>query len=155
MALGRRVAILVIAAAVLVGLFLVLRGMSEETAAPNTTTAAATKPARTTERPGRTTTGKQPQPPPRPETTVVRIPIRGGTVAGGVKRVTVEKGGRVLIAVSSDDVSDHVHVHGYDLFRDVAPGSPAQIHFRATLAGRFEVELEERGLQVAELVVRP
>jgi hypothetical protein len=52
-------------------------------------------------------------------------------------------------------VSDHVHLHGYDIVRDVAPGRPAVIRFRATTAGRFEVELEDRGLQIAELEVRP
>ena len=53
------------------------------------------------------------------------------------------------------NVADHVHVHGYDLMRDVAPGKPAELTFRATIPGRFEVELEERGLQIAELTVRP
>jgi len=149
------VAIVVVAGAALVILFFVLRGMSRDAAAPATTGKSLPPAAPTDERSGRTITRRQAQPPRRPETTVVRIPIRGGTVAGGIKRVAVKKGERVLIAVSSDDVSDHVHLHGYDLFRDVARGSPAQIRFRATLAGRFEVELEERGLLVAELEVRP
>jgi hypothetical protein len=53
------------------------------------------------------------------------------------------------------DVADHVHLHGYDIFRDVAPGAPARLAFRATVPGRFEVELEDRGIQIAELQVTP
>jgi hypothetical protein len=53
------------------------------------------------------------------------------------------------------DVADHVHLHGYDLMRDVAPGAPAQLVFTADIPGRFEIELEDRHLQLAELEVRP
>ena len=38
---------------------------------------------------------------------------------------------------------------------DVAPGAPARIAFRATIPGRFEIELEDRGVQIAELTVNP
>jgi hypothetical protein len=91
-------------------------------------------------------------PPARP--TVVRIRLVGGVPEGGIVRRTVDKGDRVVVVVISD-VSDHVHVHGYDLFRDVAPGRRARIAFRATIAGRFLVELEDRHAQIAELTVNP
>jgi hypothetical protein len=75
-------------------------------------------------------------------------------VLGGLARPRVEQGQRVRLVVGAD-VSDHVHLHGYDIMRDVSPGNPAVITFRATTAGRFEVELEDRGLQIAEIEVRP
>jgi hypothetical protein len=53
------------------------------------------------------------------------------------------------------DVVDHVHLHGYDLFADVAPGQPAKLEFNAETPGRFELELEERHALIAELEVRP
>ena len=31
--------------------------------------------------------------------------------------------------------------HGYDVMRDIAPGKPGRIDFRATIPGRFEAEL--------------
>ena len=80
--------------------------------------------------------------------------MREARAVGGVRRVTVRKGRRVVLLVRSD-VSDEVHLHGYDVSRDVAPGSPARLRFRATLPGRFEVELEEHGRQIAEVQVRP
>ncbi len=57
--------------------------------------------------------------------------------------------------VVRSDRADEVHVHGYDLKRRVAPGSPARIAFRARIAGRFDVELEERHVPLARLEVRP
>lgn len=73
---------------------------------------------------------------------------------GGIKRLRVNMGERVVIGVTAD-VSDEVHLHGYDLSRAVAPGRPARLALRAAIAGGFEIELEERGLQIGELEVRP
>ena len=66
----------------------------------------------------------------------------------------MEQGERVVLVVRSN-VADHVHVHGYDLFADVAPGASARLAFRATIPGRFEIELEDRHVQIAELTVQP
>lgn len=84
----------------------------------------------------------------------VAVTIRHGRVEGGIRRAEVKKGSEVVLRVDAD-VADEVHVHGYDLKRDVAPGMPARLAFRATLTGSFEVELEQRSLQIAELQVRP
>jgi hypothetical protein len=96
-----------------------------------------------------------PPPPPAPaQPTTVRVTVVGGVPEGGVVRESTDKGDRVVVLVTSD-VSDEVHVHGYDLMSDVAPGSPARIAFQATIPGRFEIELEDRGVQIAELTVNP
>ena len=84
----------------------------------------------------------------------MRVRVVGGVPKGGIVRKTVDKGDRVVLVVNSD-VADEVHVHGYDLMRDVAAGGTARIRFRATLPGRFEVELEDRGVQIADLTVQP
>jgi hypothetical protein len=85
---------------------------------------------------------------------VVTIVVANGAPKGGIVRETVEKGDRVVLVVRSD-VTDHVHLHGYDIMRDVAPGSLARLRFRATIPGRFEVELEDRGVQIADITVQP
>ena len=85
---------------------------------------------------------------------MVRVRVVGGVPKGGIVRKTVTKGDRVVLVVTSD-VADHVHLHGYDIMRDVAAGGTARIRFRATLPGRFEVELEDRGVQIADLTVQP
>jgi hypothetical protein len=86
--------------------------------------------------------------------TFVRVRVVGGVPKGGIVRETVTKGDRVVLVVTSD-VADHVHLHGYDIMRDVAAGGTARIRFRATLPGRFEVELEDRGVPIADLTVEP
>lgn len=136
-------------AAILVALFLVLRpgdDDDDEAAPPPPPTRTTTTGATTT----RTTTTR-PRP---PGPTVIRIVVRGGRVVGGLRRARVEQGERAVLVVRAD-VSDHVHLHGYDIMRDVSPGRPARLRFRATIPGRFEVELEDRRLQIAQLEVRP
>jgi hypothetical protein len=83
----------------------------------------------------------------------VRITIRDGLPVGGVRRVTVKRGRRVTLVVTSD-VSDHVHLHGYNVFRDVGPGMPARLAFRATIAATVEAELEDRGVQIASITAQ-
>jgi len=86
-------------------------------------------------------------------TTDVRVRVVGGAPQGGIVRETVQEGDRVVLVVTSD-VADHVHLHGYDIMRDVAAGGTARIRFRATVPGRFEVELEDRGAQIADVTVQ-
>lgn len=92
--------------------------------------------------------------PPVDKPTVVRIVVENGQPRGGIVRRTVTEGDRVVLVVKSD-VTDHVHLHGYDIMRDVVAGGQARIAFKAALPGRFEVELEDRGIQIADLTVRP
>jgi hypothetical protein len=141
-------------AAILVALFVVLRpgddGDEEASPPPPPTTATRTRTAPTTTTTTRATTTK-----PRPSgPTTIGIVVRGGRVAGGLRRARLERGERAVLVVRAD-VSDHVHLHGYDIMRDVSPGRPARLRFRATIPGRFEVELEDRKLQIAQLEVRP
>ncbi len=86
--------------------------------------------------------------------TVVRVTVKGGAPQGGIVRATVDKGDRVVLVVASN-VADEVHLHGYDLKANVAAGGKARIEFKATIPGRFEVELEQRGVQIADLTVEP
>jgi hypothetical protein len=100
-----------------------------------------------------TPTATKPKPEP-PQAARITIVVRGGKPVGGIKRATVAKDEQVVLTVRAD-VADEVHVHGYDLMKDVAPGAPAVISFKAKIPGRFEAELEERSLQIAELTVNP
>jgi ABC-type glycerol-3-phosphate transport system substrate-binding protein len=84
--------------------------------------------------------------------TVVSIVVVNGVPKGGIVRQSVDKGERVVIVVKSD-VADEIHLHGYDIMREVAAGGTARLPFTATLPGRFEVELEEHGVQIAQLTV--
>lgn len=92
--------------------------------------------------------------PPPPSTTVTfTLTMKGGKPVGGQKHWQVTKGKRVLIVVGSDR-ADRVHLHGYDVAADVAPGRKARLPFKATIPGRFELESHASDLVLAELEVR-
>jgi hypothetical protein len=157
----RKIALIAASLGLLVSLFVALRPDDDEDAA--TTAPAATAPATTTEPPPTTTATTTTAPtttaptttaPKPPTTATIRIVVKGGRPVGGIRRATVKRGRKVALIVVSD-VADHIHLHGYDLLVDVAPGQPSRIRFDATVAGRFELELEDRGVLLAELQVRP
>ena len=83
----------------------------------------------------------------------IRVLVKGGKPVGGIQRATVKKGQKVAIVVRSD-VADEVHVHGYDLHKDVPAGGTVRITFPATIVGEFIAELESRKLQIVELRVK-
>ena len=114
------------------------------TTTPATTTAPSTTTTATT---ATTTTTKSVAAP-----VTIRVLIKGGKPVGGIQRATVKKGQKVAIVVHSD-VADEVHVHGYDLHKDVDPGGTVRIVFPATITGVFEAELESRKLQIVEFTV--
>jgi heme/copper-type cytochrome/quinol oxidase subunit 2 len=84
---------------------------------------------------------------------LIEIKVTGDQVETAERRVTVATGEKVRIRVQSD-VADEVHVHGYDLKKDVAPGKPAVIEFTADVPGSFEVELEEAHRKLIDLQVQ-
>ena len=146
-------------AVLVVLLFVVLRPGNDEDgdedATPATTASTTTPPGTTTEATtSAATTRATTTADPGPEVTLLRITVRSGRPVGGIQRARVRKGERVRIVVRSDK-PEHVHLHGYDVFRDVGPGRPAVFAFRPTLVGGFEIELEDVGLQIGELEVRP
>jgi hypothetical protein len=88
-----------------------------------------------------------------PPVTEIDVAVRGGTV-DAPQRPSATQGAEVLIVVRAD-VADEVHVHGYDLTADVAPGEPARIRFVADIAGVFDVELEDAGTVLFQLEITP
>lgn len=85
---------------------------------------------------------------------VPTIVVKDGAPVGGVRDLTYVKGDRIRFQVDSD-VSDEIHIHGYDISEDVEAGRSVRFDFPASLEGVFEVELEGRTAQIAELRVSP
>jgi type V secretory pathway adhesin AidA len=139
-------------------LFLVLRPSDDEDAATTDTVAASTGTQGETTTAAETETTNDTTPAATPTVAepapTIAVTVRDGEPVGGLARATVKQGDPVTIVVDAD-TADEVHVHGYDLKANVAPGKPARVAFSATLAGGFEIELEEAGLHIAELAVQP
>lgn len=118
-------------------------------------TAAETAPAADT---GPTATAPSaPEPPPDANPATV-IELTDYAV-DEVRDVTVKKGDQVRMVFRSN-VPDSIHVHGYDLEQEAAPGKPARFSFPATIEGVFEIESHEAEHQgkdplIARLVVEP
>ena len=143
------------AAVALVVVLVVLRNDDEATVGRPTTTATTDTPPTTEGRGTRSTRGGSTQSTlPLPTPTLVRITVRAGRVVA-VRRPPRIFAGRPVTLVVTADVRDEVHLHGYDRRAPVAPGSPARISFRAALPGRFDVELEDRKLKLAQLDISP
>lgn len=85
---------------------------------------------------------------------VTTIVIKHGKPVGGIAQLTYDRGGEVRFEVDSD-VSDEVHMHGYDIMKDVKAGGSVSFDFPATIEGVFEAELEGRKEQILELTVNP
>jgi hypothetical protein len=116
---------------------------------PTPTTSPTTSPSPSDD--GSPTVSPTQEPPSGP--TVIEVTVRGVEVRGPSRPVATQ--GDVVLIVVDADVSDHVHVHGYDLMDDVAPGRPARIRFTADVPGVFEVELEDAGRSLFQLEIRP
>jgi hypothetical protein len=85
---------------------------------------------------------------------VPTIVIQHGKPVGGIRDLTYNKGEEIHFVVDSD-VSDEVHMHGYDIMKDVRAGGSVSFDFPASLEGVFEAELEGRKEQIIELTVNP
>ncbi len=146
----------VVGVVAVVALFVLLRPGGEEEpppASPSPTVTGSPSDSSTPTESASPTGTTSPTGSPSPDTGVSTIEV---TVLNGVVRgpgeFEVNQGDEVEIVVNAD-VSDEVHLHGYDLTADVTPDRPARISFTADAPGIYEVELESAGLLLFELKV--
>lgn len=138
-------AILVVA---VLGLFLVIKpddSKNEDTGGQKTPVAATDNPEAS---PSKTAKERKPSPPPMP-----RIVISNGEPKE-VLDLKVTQGDTVRFSVKSD-VTEEVHVHGYDVSKEVAAGGSVRFSFPADITGVFEVELEHSAVPIANIQVNP
>jgi len=105
-----------------------------------------------TEQGGSKSNSGKPDKPSKPA--IPTIVVKDGKPVGGVKELTYEAGERIRFEVDSD-VSDEVHIHGYDVEKEVEAGGSVVFAFPATIEGVFEAELHGSGEQIAEIRVNP
>jgi hypothetical protein len=85
---------------------------------------------------------------------VPTITIKDGKPVGGVQEIEVDKGDTIRFRVKSD--ADHeIHMHGYDIAKDVEAGGQVTYDVPADIDGIFEIEIEDLKEQIAELRVNP
>ena len=152
----QRVALVVGAIVVLVVAYVVFSGGSDDSnkdpaqpaATQSTdTTATATSTGATS---NSTSTATAPATAPPPPT----VRVVDAKPQGGVQKLNFNKGDQIRFRVVSD-TADEIHVHGYDLMKDVPKDGSVTFSFKGSIDGRFVVELEGHGEQIAELDVQP
>jgi hypothetical protein len=124
-------------------------GDSSTIDAVTTTETAATTPTTKTDTTA-TTTGTTPL----AQAKVITIDVVKGVPQGGIQRPTIDKGDKVVLVVRTDS-GEAVHLHGYNIEKDVVPGQAVRLPFTANIAGRFEVELHPTDALLAVLEVKP
>jgi FtsP/CotA-like multicopper oxidase with cupredoxin domain len=154
MSRNQRIVLVVGALVVAVVAFIVAQPGDDDDSTPSS---SATQTQTTADDATDTATETQPEEPAEPP--VTRISVKGGVIAGDVKSIEVAKGDTVRIVVSSD-VEDEIHLHGYDIEKEAAPGKPARFKFKADVEGAFELEshaAEDAGKEplLARLLVGP
>ena len=87
-----------------------------------------------------------------PATRSLDVEIRNGAMSPD--EVSVRRGVRVEMSLTSAGPVE-IHVHGYDLEREIEPDAPAELSFEADLTGRFPVEDHETESELGVLVVEP
>jgi FtsP/CotA-like multicopper oxidase with cupredoxin domain len=105
--------------------------------------------------PGATTTTPPAATATTPAPGATTIQIAGGKPAGGVQAINAKKGDTVRIEVTSTDTTSEVHLHGYDIKRDLKAGGKVTFSFKASAEGIFEMELEETATQIAKITIEP
>jgi hypothetical protein len=97
-------------------------------------------------RPGSNDTGKS--------SGAATVEVKNAKPVGGVQHFQWKKGETIDLTVKSD-TADEIHFHGYDIHKDVPKGGSVRFQQPATIEGKFVVELENHGTQIAEVTVNP
>jgi FtsP/CotA-like multicopper oxidase with cupredoxin domain len=125
----------VLAAAILAGLFLWLRPVPQ-TAAPADTAPAAASAV------------------PAVPINVFELKLQGGRRVSGPDIIRVRQGETLTLRVTAD-AADELHLHGYDSLLKLQPGQTAELTLQAEHAGRFEFELHHAHREIGVLEVQP
>lgn len=87
-----------------------------------------------------------------PEARTIPVVVRAGVMTPA--EIAVTEGDTVTLSITSDSAFNF-HLHGYDLERNIVPGSATTLTFTATLTGNFDIEDEGAQAGLGALVVRP
>jgi hypothetical protein len=144
-----RIAIVAGAVVALIVAFVVASGSGGNDKSSTQAATTPAGPAPTTPGTASTTATPAPAAPAAPVIEVV-----GAKPQGGIQRLKFHHGDTIRFTVHSD-TADEIHVHGYDVHKDVAKGGRVTFTIPAKIEGRFVVELERHATQIAELEVDP
>jgi FtsP/CotA-like multicopper oxidase with cupredoxin domain len=74
--------------------------------------------------------------------------------AGKEPTLSFDQGDTVRFRARHGD-AEEVHIHGYDIKKELAANETADVSFEASIPGIFEIELEHSGTPLGRLKVEP
>jgi FtsP/CotA-like multicopper oxidase with cupredoxin domain len=148
MSRAQRLTFLAIAAVIAVLAVVLIGGSEDDTDTADTT--SQTTPTPTPEDPDPDATDT-PEATPTATPTPEPPPLLQG---GEVTKLRYTEGETVRFRVTSD-VDEEVHVHGYDIAKDIPAGETVTVSFKADITGIFEIEYEHAKEQIGQLRVDP
>jgi hypothetical protein len=87
--------------------------------------------------------------------------LANGQAVGGSQDISATQGDHLSVTLHTD-VAAELHIHGYELAKDVDAGGTGSISFTADATGEFEIEAhhlvhgeEGPGVGLAQLTVNP
>ena len=83
----------------------------------------------------------------------ITVSVRDGKVMPKPHRVEVPLGSEIRLQVTSD-VDDELHVHGFDVEKELEAGRTTTVELQADQAGLYEVETHETELELLQLEIR-
>ena len=148
MSKGQRFTFLAIAAVIaIVAVVVLIGGSDDESDSGEQAAATATATAERQEAAPQATETPTPEPTPKPKPPPL---LR----AGKVTKLKATEGKTVRFRVRSD-TDEEIHVHAYDIYRDIPAGKTVNVAFKANITGIVEIEFHGSGEQIAELTVEP
>jgi pyruvate/2-oxoglutarate dehydrogenase complex dihydrolipoamide acyltransferase (E2) component len=142
MSMRQRLIFLVLAVVIAVGAVVLLSGSGDSTEQADAPTATPTPTA--TAAAGETAT-------PEPQEAEPAAPL---LTPASEQDVEATEGDEVVLRVRAPE-DDEVHVHGYDIERELPAGKTVTLRFKATITGIFEIELHHSGAALGRLKVNP
>ena len=141
MSRAQRLTFLGIAAIIAVVAVIVLSGGGDET---DKAAEATTTPTPSATAAGTAEATATPTPKPKP-------PL---LQAGREPTLSFDRGDTVSFRVRHGE-AEEVHIHGYDISKELAANETADVSFEASIPGIFEIELEHSGTPLGRLKVEP
>jgi len=153
MSRGQRFTFLGVAALIAIVAIFVLADSSEDPSDGEQSAATATATPEATAAPEEASPGTEetPTPTPTPEPTPEPPPL---LTSAGVTELEFEQGETARFRVRSS-TPEEIHVHGYDIYRDIPVGKTVNVAFEADITGIFEIEFHNSGKPIAELKIQP
>lgn len=92
------------------------------------------------------------------EPRAVDLVVHGGVLPADDRVIRVRQGDEVTLRLATDRTRT-IHLHGYDIEKEIRPGPPTLVRFTARATGRFPIEVhgtgEEKERTLGYLEVHP